>query len=243
MEKKKMLLGVLACLLVASPLFAQNISESRFIEVTGSAEMLIVPDEVQVLINISEYWKEEFEDDTKYEDYETRVPIAQIEKNFLSALAKLGVTKEQITVKDFGHSWRHYGKDYLVGKDFEITFQSFEEVDKVISQLDVRGIEYIRLGQLKHKNILEYRKRTKINALNAAKEKAAYLLESQGYELGDILFIEEINAEEGVRSYYTAYMSNSLMSQSVESVGMDNDNFKKIKIRYEMKARYAIKLF
>lgn len=241
MKKKKMLLGFLVCFLAILPMSAQKLSDRRFIEVTGSAEMSIVPDEVRMLIRISEYWEEEFEEDKEYKDYQTKVPIIQIEKHFLNDLSRLGVTKEQITVKDPGNSWRYYGKDFLISKDFEITFQSFKEMETAINQLATRGVQYIQLGDLKHKDILEYRKRTKINALQAAKEKALYLLESQGYKLGDILSIEEVNAEENTRPFYGAYMSNAMLSQSVESEGMDSDNFKKIKIRYEMKVRYVIK--
>lgn len=241
MKKKKLMLGAFICFLSFLPVNAQNLSKNRFVEVTGSAEMLIVPDEIRMLIRISEYWEEEYEEEKEFEDYRTKVPITQIEKNFMDELRKAGVTKEQITVNDLGNSWRHYGKDLLVGKDFEIAFRSFEEVDKVVNRLNTRGIQYIQLGQLKHKDILEYRKRTKINALQAAKEKAAYLLESQGCKLGPVLSIEEVNAEEETRPFYRAYMSNAMLSQSVESVGVDNNNFKKIKIRYEMKARYAIK--
>ncbi|WP_197276692.1 SIMPL domain-containing protein [Mangrovimonas sp. ST2L15] len=55
----KLKLALLTCLI----LLGLNISaqESKYIEVTGSAEMLIEPDEFIFIIGIEEYWKEEFE--------------------------------------------------------------------------------------------------------------------------------------------------------------------------------------
>ena len=53
----------LILLLFAINVFAQNtsIDDLRFIEVTGSAEMEVEPDEIRFQIGITEYWKDEFE--------------------------------------------------------------------------------------------------------------------------------------------------------------------------------------
>ena len=51
--------------LLAFALFAWNIlanaqeSDERYIEVTGSSEIEVVPDEIHFLIQIKEYWEEE----------------------------------------------------------------------------------------------------------------------------------------------------------------------------------------
>ena len=62
----------------------------RFIEVTGSSEISIEPDEILFIIRIQEYWREEFEKKTKEEDYRTKIPIAYIEKDLLARLQRLG---------------------------------------------------------------------------------------------------------------------------------------------------------
>ena len=52
--------------LLAFALFAWNIlanaqeSDERYIEVTGSSEIEVVPDEIHFLIQIKEYWEEEY---------------------------------------------------------------------------------------------------------------------------------------------------------------------------------------
>lgn len=47
------------------------------------------------------------------------------------------------------------------------------------------------IGELKDKELQTYRKRGKIEALRAAKEKATYLTESLGKQLSDVIRIVE----------------------------------------------------
>lgn len=92
----------------------------RYIEVTGSSEISIDPDEILFIIRIKEYWKEEFEKKAKEDNYKTKIPIAYIEKELLSKLQKIGITPQDITVQEVGEYWRQRGKDFLIGKQFEI---------------------------------------------------------------------------------------------------------------------------
>ena len=45
----------------------------RYIEVTGTSEVEIVPDEIHYIIEIKEYFAEEFDGKSKEEDYRTKV--------------------------------------------------------------------------------------------------------------------------------------------------------------------------
>ena len=72
--------------LLAFALFAWNIlanaqeSDERYIEVTGSSEIEVVPDEIHFLIQIKEYWEEEYTGKSKKEeDFRTKVPLTVIE--------------------------------------------------------------------------------------------------------------------------------------------------------------------
>ena len=51
----------------------------RYIEVTGSSELEVDPDEIILSIYIREYWEEEFDRRSKPEDYRTKVPLERIE--------------------------------------------------------------------------------------------------------------------------------------------------------------------
>ena len=83
--------------LLAFALFAWNIlanaqeSDERYIEVTGSSEIEVVPDEIHFLIQIKEYWEEEYTGKSKKEeDFRTKVPLTVIEKDLRKSLRKTG---------------------------------------------------------------------------------------------------------------------------------------------------------
>ena len=68
--KNKIFLSVI-CLLAVLSLQAQT--NERYIEVTGTSEIEIVPDKIHYLIEIREYFKEEFDGKSKPEEYRTKV--------------------------------------------------------------------------------------------------------------------------------------------------------------------------
>ena len=67
MKKKTLLLSML--MLVTLSLQAQT--NERYIEVTGTSEIEIVPDKIHYLIEIREYFEEEFDGKSKPEEYRT----------------------------------------------------------------------------------------------------------------------------------------------------------------------------
>ena len=214
-----------------------NLETLRFIEVTGSSELEIDPDEIRFEIGIEEYWKEEFEKRTEFKDYKTKVPIMEIESQLLTELAKIGIQKENIVVKEVGNYWRNRGKEFMISKQLEITLFDFRKVEDITSTINTRGINYMTIKELKNKNIANFRKQVKIEALKAAQTKAAYLLESINKQVGDVISITELNERNDSGGSQNA-LSNMVMSTSdisgIESV-------KKIKLRYEMKVKFEIK--
>ena len=55
---------------------AQEVNE-RYVEVTGTSETEIIPDKIHYLIEIREYFKEEFDGKSKPEEYHTKLPLSQ----------------------------------------------------------------------------------------------------------------------------------------------------------------------
>ena len=52
----------------------------RYIEVTGTSEIEVVPDRIHYVIEIREYFEEEFDGVSKPEEYRTKVPLTRIEE-------------------------------------------------------------------------------------------------------------------------------------------------------------------
>lgn len=208
--------------------------DGRYIEVTGSSEIEVVPDEIHFLISIKEYWKEEFDGKSKPEDYKTKVPIDQIERGVRQVLSRARVSDEAIRIQEIGDYWRQRGKDFLIGMQLDIRLKDFKQINSIIKNIDTKGVESMRIGELKHKDLSKYREQGKIEALKAARQKALYLVEAMGQKLGDVIRIVEPTAN-NVMPY------NLFQAQSNVSMGTaDTEQYRVIKLRYEMTARFAI---
>ena len=119
--------------------------------------------------------------------------------------------------------------------------KSAGEVNKLFQLLDELGIEDAAIVKTSHSEIEKLRKEVKIQAMKAAKDKADYLLTAIGEQTGKPLVIREQD--------HTIYPANLYSNVAVrqeaaydKSGGLqDAVAFTKIKIRYEIFAKFAIK--
>lgn len=228
MKMKALLLVIIV--LIIYPLYAQEVTE-RYIEVTGTSEIEIVPDKIHYIIEIREYFEEEFDGKSKPEEYRTKVPLSQIELGLRKALSKAGIAKDAIRTQEIGDYWRKQGQDFLVSKKFDITLTDFRQINEIVKRIDTKGINTMRIGELENKEMLTYQQKGKIEALKAAQRKATYLVEALGKKLGDVTRI----VEEGSSNIFPFAQSNVLSSDASSF-----DNFRTIKKNYSMLVRFEI---
>ena len=187
-------------------------------------------------VQIKEYWQEEYTGKSKKEeDFHTKVPLAMIEKDLRKSLRKIGITDDAIRTQEIGDYWRQRGKEFLIGKQLDIRLTDFEQINSIIRSVNTWGIESMRIGELKHKDLPMYRKQGKIEALKAAREKASYLVEAMGQQLGEVIRIIE-PADNNI-SRYLPFEAQSNVSMGAAAT----EQYRVIKLRYEMTARFAIK--
>lgn len=231
--KTTLLLVLSFITLAATPMHAQK-ENDRYIEVTGTSEIEIVPDEIHYIIEIKEYFAEEFDGKSKPEEYKTKVSISQIEHNLRYALRKAGIPEDAIRVQEIGDYWRERGHDFLIAKIFDITLTDFKQIDNILKRVDTKGIKTMHLGELKNKDMQAYREKGKIEALKAAKNKASYLVASLNKKLGNVIRIVEPQESNGFSPYFN--VQSNVRSSAVDSF----DNFRTIKLNYSMTARFEI---
>ena len=227
--KTRIVLSAIIMILVAFSLQAQT--NERYIEVTGTSEIEIVPDKIHYIIEIREYFEEEFDGKSKPEEYRTKVPLSQIEQGLRKNLAEAGITQDAIRTQEIGDYWRKQGQDFLVSKQFDITLTDFKQIDEIIKHIDTKGIHTMRIGELENKDMLAYHQKGKIEALKAAQRKATYLVEALGKRLGDVTRI----VEEGSSNAFPFAQSNVLSSDAASF-----DSFRTIKKYYSMLVRFEI---
>ena len=206
-------------------------TNERYIEVTGTSEMEIVPDKIHYLIEIREYFKEEFDGKSKPEEYSTKVPLAEIEQGLREALANSGIPQNAIRTQEIGDYWRQQGQDFLLSKKFDITLTDFNQINEIVKRIDTKGIHTMRIGELENNDMLAYHQKGKIEALKAARRKATYLVEALGKRLGEVIRIVEKDS-----GYVSPFAQSNVMSSDAASF----DNFRTIKKNYSMLVRFEI---
>lgn len=206
-------------------------TNERYIEVTGTSEIEIVPDKIHYLIEIREYFKEEFDGKSKPEEYRTKVPLAEIEQGLREALANSGIPQNAIRTQEIGDYWRQQGHDFLLSKKFDITLTDFNQINEIVKRIDTKGIHTMRIGELENNDMPAYHQKGKIEALKAARRKATYLVEALGKRLGEVIRIVEKDS-----GYASPFAQSNVMSSDAASF----DNFRTIKKNYSMLVRFEI---
>ena len=229
--KKVLMLSLFVAMAIVS--FSQTVDLRRKIDVTGSAQSEITPDIIYVGISLKEY----------YNGNKKAADIDELEKQLLEAVVKAGIPKENLfinNVSGYNYSWeRKKNPNFAAGKQYRLKLTDPSKFNQVLGALDPKSIEYTNIESYEHSKIAEYRKELKIKALQAAKEKAAYLAETLGDKVGDALDIQEINNDENPGGPMYA---NAMVRYKSEDASAPADiDFKKIKLNYQVKVVFELK--
>lgn len=237
---KTMLLLVMSAFLATSA-FAQNVQNPypRTINVNGSAEMEITPDEIYVQVHLKEYEKKG----------SGKVAIDKIRQDFLKAVRSLGLPDSAITVSGYDANnwnpwWRKKNKkeELYASITYQVVLRTTAQVDQLVDLLDDSATENFYIQRTSHSKLTEFRKQLKIQAVKAAKEKADYLAAAINEQIGVAVTINEPN--EYYQPYYGNMMANRMMKTEMaqdQSASEPQADFKKIKIRYDVNAVFALK--
>ncbi|MFD0794826.1 SIMPL domain-containing protein [Mucilaginibacter litoreus] len=225
--KKLFLIAALAATTIGA--FAQNADLRRKIEVTGTAEMEVTPDIINVSISLKEYM-----------NGKTKVTISQLEKQLEKAVAEAGVAKEDFTVNDLS-SWNYVTEkkknpDFLASKQYGIRFHDLNKFDQILSKVDPKGIQSTNIDSYDYSKITQVKNDLKLKALIAARDKATFLVNGLGDKLGSALNITENDVSSFPQPRNVMYMAKAA------DVAPESDiDFKKIKLSFQIQAVFEIK--
>lgn len=219
---------------------AQNTDDKPYIEVTGTAEREIIPDEIYVGITLRERVVNK-----------EKLSIEAQEEKLKNALKETGIDiAKNLSVSDLNADfirvrWRK--KDVITQKDYTLKVADATTLGKVFQKLDELDILDAKINRVYHSKMDSLRKSMKIAAIKAAKEKADYLLHAIGEQASTPLIIKEqednftndLNAFRG-NVYIKANKSYDNLDQLIDSE-KDEIEFKKIKIRAVIYVKFGIK--
>ena len=226
----------LIILLLSITSFAQNelnpLLSTPYIEVTGEGELEIVPDEIFLQFTLKERY-----------DGKTKVNIEDLERKLKQHLKVNGFDLSKLTLADADADYviiKRKKKDVLASKDYLLEVGSTKELADVWEILDELDVSNAFIQRVDHSKMEDFKKEVKIKAIKNAQEKASYLLGAIGQKIGKALFIQE-------RENFAQPYAKNLMIRGTGSIQNDSISdkepdisFKKIKLNYQVFARFAI---
>ncbi len=229
---------ILALFIALLPLMAMSQEviqgkETPYIEVVGNGEMEIIPDQVYISFTLKERM-----------DGRTKILIEDQEKEMKKKLMKLGIDMKDLQLADASSDYikiKRKKNDVIASKDYILKVSSTGTLSQVFEILDEIDAFNANIQRVDHSKIKEFRKEVKMQAVQDAKEKAGYLLSAIGEAVGKPLFIQERESYDEFQPMRKTVMMNMAMDAAPDEEALPELSFQKIKLKYAVFARFAIK--
>ncbi|UKN00259.1 SIMPL domain-containing protein [Paracrocinitomix mangrovi] len=229
--RQAMLLSVFV--FMSCEITAQEPPIQRTIEITGSAEMDVQPDQIELSITT----RSDANDDKQ--------------KELMKILEKNGIDANKVNFESSNtYNWWWYYSSYRDQsiQRYTVSVDSTVNSIELMEDLKKPWIQQVYVSNKSNSKIQDYREEVKIEAIRAARKKAIYLLAALDEEIGSVLTITEVNNDQNNNRpyyYYWNQNTNNTLSNSVVSSGQSGsstvDGVSMQKLRYEVKVVFTIK--
>lgn len=240
MKKRILLFSLLLNTIVYGQTNSTKEEVKPYIEVTGTAEKQITPDEIFIKFSINE----------KYEKG-VKISIEAQENKLKAGLSSLNLSLADLSISDADLDYVRihiFKKDIVSKKDYTLKVSNSKSIENVYNLLQNIEIKDAFISKVSHSKIDSLKKEVKIIAIKAAKDKATYLLEAIGEKLGKPLLIQEkeisqnlssnyLNVGGGLNNNVTYYVDGT--KTKYESLS-ESVQFEKIKIQASFYIKYSI---
>jgi uncharacterized protein len=219
----------------------QSIPEKDVIEVTGTVEEEIMPDEIYVKITIREKM-----------DAREKITIEQQEEKLKTAVTGSGIDIKNLSVSDLSADYirvKWNKKDVMSKKEYVLKTTNTTQLKLFYKELDKIDIEDADIFRVTHSKLDSIKKAVRIKAIKAAKDKATYLLTSINENVGKCLLVQEqatstTRENYNVNAFYAksnSYYQNARFLDGSDDKNDEEIGFKKIKVSYSIFCKFEIK--
>lgn len=229
--------AILFFLLLNVSVFAQETFKGEhFIEVTGTAQMEVDPNELYLFIRLREF-----------EENRAKVQLEKLDQDFLAALKAAGIDKKNLALANAGSQLGKLGrkdKDAFREKSYELKLSSAAELEKFLEKLEPVKVETLTLTKVTHSDIEKFKIDLKIKALQAAQTKAQSLLKAIGSDIGKPIMVRDWETEPVqpmAAQYANVRMNAAVAGMEGDMAADDQVGFRKIRLRAQINAQFEIK--
>lgn len=215
----------------------KNFIDQNFIEVTGTVESEIIPNEIYISISINE------------KDKKGKIGVEEQETKMIQQLKNIGInTEKHLTIDNFNSHYVSYflrKNGILKKKQYTLLVNDTQKLAKAFRVFDALEISTVYVSKVDHSNIKELKLAAKIEAIKIAKKKAQAYAKAINQTTGKALFIAENNTVNHVNSYLYGSRASNIIIRGNSSLSQKNSldkkiNFKKITITASVEAKFEL---
>lgn len=161
--------------------------DQPYIEVTGQADTLVIPNEIFIRVIISE------------RDSKDKISLEDLESKMITALKDMSINTEQdLTTSDMLSNYRFYflkKKDILKTKEYILKVTDAATASKVFLKLEDIEISNSSIDRVENTEFKKIENICRTKAIIAAKRKASSMTKPLNQSVGRAIFISETGQE------------------------------------------------
>ena len=219
---------------------SENSASAPYIESTGTAELMVVPDQIFLRISLQERYQNK-----------VKITVEAQETQLKAAILSLGIPIEKLSLADANADYvkiRRNQKDVLTRKDYQLVLPDAEILGNVLEALDKMEVADAFINSVSHSKLDSLQKTIRIKAIQAAKEKADYLLNAIGEQTGKPLIVKVINDgpygadnDLNIKGSRAGGVNYYIDGVRVHALGENEVQFQKIRISMSAYVKFGIK--
>jgi len=232
--KKINLLIITAFFFMSSFGQTKSFLDLPYIEVNGSADTLVTPNEIFIKITIAET------------DVKNKISLEDQERKMVAGLKSLGInTEKNLTMSDMQSNFRYYvlrQKDVMKSKEYMLKVGDAVLATKVFIKLEDLGIANASVEKVGHSDMENLKNLCRTKAMENALKKANALTKPIGAAIGSPLHIVDYSndAEPESRSSPMVGMK-AMMMNDASAMELPEISFEKIKISLSVNVKFQLK--
>lgn len=233
---KKISLAIMLAIISFSA-FSQtkNFIDQPLIEVQGSADSLVTPNQVFIRIVLSE------------KDTKDKVSLEETETKMVKALQDLGInTEKNLQTSDMLSNYRFYflkKRDVLKSKEYILEVSTAAIASKVFIELENLDISNVSVDRVDHTDLEVIKNSCRSKAIEAAKKKAVSLTQPIGQSVGNAIHItdNEANYQNQLQGRVAGIQIRGYTSLNRDKAEEPKIEFEKIRVTTAVSVAFILK--
>jgi uncharacterized protein YggE len=234
--KKLTLLAIMVYSVALTNAQMKNYIDQPFIEVSGSADTLVTPNEIYIRILLSE------------KDTKDKISIEILEQKMVTALKGLGLdTEKDLTTSDMVSNFKFYllkSKEVIKTKLYTLKVVDAITTSQVFIKLEEIGISNTSIDRVDHSDIDNLKNILRTKAIIDAQQRAIALTKPLNQTVGAAIHIVDTdnNVSQQLQGRVAGLKIRGVSSLNESDKALAKIEFEKIKVEANVNAKFILNM-